>query len=66
MAIFIILIVGWIAVYFISKGTGDKHGQDKAEHMLTSGLGFRGCGVIILIVLVIVVVLFFYLLSLFE
>lgn len=62
----LVLIIGWIAVYFISKGTGDSRGQAKAEHMLTSGLGFRGCGIVLLVLLIIVVAAFFYLISLFN
>lgn len=66
MAVIIIIIVGWIAVYLISKRTGETAAQDKAEFMLTSGLGFKGCGIVLLILIVAAVGGFVYLLSLFE
>jgi len=66
MAVILVIIVVWIAVYLIAKRTGETEAQDKAEFMLTSGLGFRGCGIVLLILLAAVVGGIVYLLSLFE
>lgn len=63
---FVVVIVGWIIIYFISKSTGDKRSQDRAEDWLTSGLGFKGCGIVLIIIIIIVIVILAKLASLFE
>lgn len=56
---FVVVIIGWIIIYSISKIFGDKKTADYAEGWLTGGLGFKGCGIALLIVIVVIVIAFY-------